>query len=381
MTFKPLNENDVVNTRTLLHEAIPLTGSIISGSYFDSATGDPTNLKSYSHGMFQTIYDYNYLSSSANHIFDVTCGVHPSSTTTIDTMETKKNNIYGQMAQLLMGYDLTGSVNLFDGDGNLYGPQADKIKDIFILPFSRLLVKDEIKKETFSMTVDVSAFVLNTWDQSFASTLTITDLGASTEYRVNSPVGDYGILYALQEGGLIDANNNTERLKTVDTQEYYRCGLIYYQAGIVILEKDLFDGLLATPLDGSNTNYFFQYDANGTPTEVSVSDCFRYGTINECGLGLLHRIGNIQFNNTTELNSTVYFCRVNHNEFNYSSNPTYLEDSRIRVKTQSTDEPVAYITTVGLYNDRNELLATAKLSEALKKSPSTEFTIRARLDY
>ena len=118
---------------------------------------------------------------------------------------------------------------------------------------------------------------------------------------------------------------------------------------------------------------------DGSP--LGINDVFANNSIEDMNEALLHRVENIQFNNTTELNSTVYFCRVNHNEFNYSSNPTYLEDSRIRVKTQSTDEPVAYITTVGLYNDRNELLATAKLSEALKKSPSTEFTIRARLDY
>jgi hypothetical protein len=94
-----------------------------------------------------------------------------------------------------------------------------------------------------------------------------------------------------------------------------------------------------------------------------------------------HRIYNLQFNNTVELNSSVYFCRVNHNEFNYSTNPTYLSGSKIRVKTQSSDLPVSYITTVGLYNDNNELLATAKLSEPLKKSSDTEFTIRVRLDY
>jgi hypothetical protein len=94
-----------------------------------------------------------------------------------------------------------------------------------------------------------------------------------------------------------------------------------------------------------------------------------------------HRIANLQFNNTTELNSTIYFCRLNNNEFNYSSNPTYVDSSKIRVKSQATDNPVAYITTVGLYNDNNELMATAKLSEPLKKSPDTEFTIRARLDY
>ena len=104
-------------------------------------------------------------------------------------------------------------------------------------------------------------------------------------------------------------------------------------------------------------------------------------TVDVVANGLRNRIYNIQFNNTVELNSSVYFCRVNHNEFNYSTNPTYLSGSKLRVKTQSSDLPVSYITTVGLYNDNNELLATAKLSEPLKKSSDTEFTIRVRLDY
>ena len=94
-----------------------------------------------------------------------------------------------------------------------------------------------------------------------------------------------------------------------------------------------------------------------------------------------HRIDNISFNNTTELNSTIYFCRANHNEFNYSSNPTYVNSSKIRVKNVSTDAPVTYMTTVGLYSADNELLAVAKLSEPLKKTPENEVTLRVRLDY
>ena len=93
------------------------------------------------------------------------------------------------------------------------------------------------------------------------------------------------------------------------------------------------------------------------------------------------RIDNISFNNTIELNSSIYFCRVNHNEFNYSSNPTYLTGSKIRVKNNSTDLPVTYITTVGLYSADNELLAVAKLSEPIRKDPNTELTLRVRLDY
>jgi len=51
------------------------------------------------------------------------------------------------------------------------------------------------------------------------------------------------------------------------------------------------------------------------------------------------------------------------------------------VKNNSQDVPVSYVTSVGLYSSDNELLAVSKLSEPLKKDPSTEFTIRVRLDY
>ena len=145
--------------------------------------------------------------------------------------------------------------------------------------------------------------------------------------------------------------------------------MIFYQAGIVVLTGSIFGSQLNVPVDTiDGTHAGIDASLTGSTIE-SLSDAFR------------HRIYNVQFNNTTELNSTVYFCRVNHNEFNYSSNPTYISGSRIQVKTQATDEPVSYITTVGLYNDNNELLATAKLSEPLKKSASSEYTIRARLDY
>ena len=73
--FKSLDPTtDKTTTRTLLHEAIPLTGSIVSGTY-GNATSNEENIKNFAHGMFQSVYDYPYLSSSANHIFDVTVGL------------------------------------------------------------------------------------------------------------------------------------------------------------------------------------------------------------------------------------------------------------------------------------------------------------------
>ena len=130
MTFKPLNENDTVNTRTLLHEAIPLTGAIVSGTY------GTDNIKTYSHGMFQTVYDYPYLSSSANHIFDITAGGHADGLLqSTDQQYTKKRNIYNQMAQVLMGYDAVGSIQKFDEDGDLLAGGA-KMEEVFVMPFS-----------------------------------------------------------------------------------------------------------------------------------------------------------------------------------------------------------------------------------------------------
>ena len=104
-------------------------------------------------------------------------------------------------------------------------------------------------------------------------------------------------------------------------------------------------------------------------------------TMDDVALAFRQRIEKVCFNNTTELNSTIYFCRVSHNDFNYSSNPTYLSNSRVRVKNEENDSPISYITSVGLYSSDNELLAVAKLSEPLRKDITNDMTLRVRLDY
>jgi len=150
--------------------------------------------------------------------------------------------------------------------------------------------------------------------------------------------------------------------------------LVYYQAGIAVLTASVFDA--ATD--------FGPYDktwGNGGAETKTVNQTVTGSAISGSCDGLRNRMVNVSFNNTTELNSTVYFCRVNNNEFNYSANPTYLSASKLVVKNNTSDQPVSYITTIGLYSADNELLATAKLSEPLKKTPDDEFTLRVRLDY
>lgn len=372
-TFKTFLDDDIVSTRTLLHENIPLTGTIISSSVYLTS-----NIKTYSHGMFQSVYDYPYLSSSANHLFDITVGQATnspgSSSLAVDAYAKKKINIYNQMAQVLAGHDVTGAILQFDRDGDP-ATGGDKFSSMFFLNFSRLLSKDEIKKGSFEMVLGVNSASADP----FKATCTITDSDAVNNYKINSPSGEYGILYAgTPTSASAGWTNNSDRA----------VGFVFYQAGVVALSTAIFaESSSNSPSTSMASNSYGQMangyvvEMNSTASGSNVEVLFESGSINDACTALRNRIKNITFNNTTELNSAIHFCRINHNEFNYSSNPTYLSGSKIRVKSDISDAPVSYITTVGLYSPDNELLAVAKLSEPLKKDPTQEMILRVRLDY
>ena len=376
-SFKTLGSSDVQSTRNKLHEAIPITGSITSGTYGDFP--DEENIKNYPHGMFQSCYDYPYLSSSANHIFDLTVGygiTANSLSASTNTQQEQKLNMYAQMAQVLSGYDTTGSIKAFNA-GIIEGTTLS-IQDAIFVNFARLLSKDEVQKGTFYMDVGVNpSGGYGSWPD---KVIRIQDVSGTTSYRTDSPAGEYNILFAKSVG-----SSGVSALASAVTPPV---GLLYYQAGIAVLTSSIFqcaasggilnnDGVSSTTsgqIIWSGTGSIAAYGSSitGSMTGSSIS-----GTCN----GFRERLQTISFSNTTELNSTIYFCRANAMDFNYSSNPTYLTGSKIRVKEDVTDEPISFITTVGLYSADNELLAVGKLSEPLKKTPETELTIRTRLDY
>ena len=80
--------------------------------------------------------------------------------------------------------------------------------------------------------------------------------------------------------------------------------------------------------------------------------------------------------------SSFYFCNVLSGEYNHSQNPSFFSgDNAALVNSAFITEPNTYITSVGLYNDNNELLAVAKLSKPFKKDQNTEALIKVRLDF
>ena len=373
---KKFNPNDKTTITTLLHEAIPLTGTIASGTYGDLFE-NPTNVRTYTHGMFQSVFDYPFLSSSANHVYDLSVGFHTATfteftgSTLSDADKRKRQNIYNSMAQTLVGFDTTGSLRKFDENGDL--TEGSKYNAVFFINLSRLLYKDEIQKGTFSMEM----YMGGTYATPTGS-LTYSDFGAASDYRINSPAGEYGVLYATAQTGTAITGRPlapyANQFPNVGSNGRAFAGLIFYQAGVV-----------AIPITGTATNAAFPAFAGNVYSasfgQGSIADMMASGSVNDFCNNFRHRIKNIEFNNTTELQSSIYFCRVGHNEFNYSGNPSYLSSSKIVVKDDATDTPVSYLTTVGLYSPNNELLAVAKLSEPLRKTPETEYVLRVRLDY
>ena len=355
LNLEPIDASDITTTTTLLHEVIPLTGTIVSGTYGGNGVtlGNEPNIKNYVHGMFQSVYDYPYLSSSSNHIFDISMGYDSQAgiSASVEVMGKKKMNMYNQFAQVLLGYTSSTDDNIlkFERDLKLDQSAGSLMKENFFISFARLLTKDQIKRQTFSITLGTSS-----WADPFAQSITLSDVSAScaTDAGVGQGLGgQYGLLY-----------------DTTASITQPALGLIWYQSGIAIVTASLFV---------NNSADFYKSGSN----TWSVSGTFSSASITGAADALRHRTSNISYNNTTEINSQIYFCNVKHNKFNYSSNPTYTSASKIRVKNVATDTPIAYITTVGLYDSAGDCVAVAKLSEPLRKDSDTNLVLRVRLDY
>jgi hypothetical protein len=87
-------------------------------------------------------------------------------------------------------------------------------------------------------------------------------------------------------------------------------------------------------------------------------------------------------NSNETITSDFVFCRARNAEFNYTENPSFISGSTGAVLYDLfVNSPTTYITTVGMYNDSNELLAVAKLSKPLKKDFTKEALIRVKLDF
>jgi len=332
-----------------------------------------------------------YTGSAGTRAFDVTFGRTANmvsgsvaSGSTAYTAMSRSAAIYNQFAKVLIGADEFGAIQKFSRDSN-DDPTDNILNNAYFVNFNRGYFKDKIKPGTFSMEVAVSG-AATAPDRK----ITLVDVSGSitTATRRTALTGEYGILYASQSLGATSIDPD------LTTSTNVIQGLVFYEAGVAVVSPYIFakyessidnpvtssayvSGSKVGVLSAAATNYFLPSGAGNVANVLTSSN-----SMGDISQGLANRILTASYQAVTELNSTVYFCRAFNSEFNYSSNPTYLSGSEIRVKSgDPMAQPVSYITSVGLYDDKNQLLAVAKLSEPIKKTPDTELIARVRLDF
>lgn len=181
----------------------------------------------------------------------------------------------------------------------------------------------------------------------------------------------------------------TDNSKLVTTDTFLDCGRVY----------QLISGSDGTSYDGG-TGYSTNQGSYGlvlpdistiilNPLAISSSIAVEVSRSYDAAGGNISTIFNavsgaasFEVNSEETLSSDYVFVRARNSEFNYSENPSYISGSTGDVLFDSLiNSPQSFITTVGLYNDTNELLAVAKLSKPLVKDFTKETLLRVKLDF
>jgi hypothetical protein len=177
-------------------------------------------------------------------------------------------------------------------------------------------------------------------------------------------IGQSGKVYNIVSGSINDGVYNST------APVYY--GLVYPDYGTLIIDGKMLDGQMgfATNVSSSsegNNHFVLYHSISGSAKFIDPDTSDPYGFLAR---------------NSEKVTSTHYFVRIKNAEYNFSNNPSYVTGSVGQI-AQSTfvGDSKTYITTVGLYNDNQELSAVAKLSKPLLKSFQREALIRVKLDF
>lgn len=304
---------------------------------------------------YYDLYDLNpAVSDSAEVQFSVAYG-HVSgagspSLTTLNTSTLPTQVIYSQYRNIL----LSNSTDKFTFD-------TTESDDIYVINVQRSRLRQALDLGNWQLSLSGSNGIRTFIDDSGLATAVAGNLTARSVYNVKS-----GSLTAGTSGSTV-------------------FGLVFPDYGVIVLHPSAISssvGFISTgsatspartlttrpfaPFTGSGiTNY--QYHHEGLVRSISASMA--------AGSPFIAR-------SAEAITSTNYFIRLKNSEFNYSNNPTYYTGSTDQqVLEPFQDNPISYVTTIGLYNDENELLAVAKLSRPLQKAKDKEALIRVRLDY
>jgi hypothetical protein len=411
--FKEILPSDIKTARSFLNQLIDVLQEDISGSssrrkYQVFVTGGigPGVTSS----MFQTVYDQDFTLQTANPVFDTTLGLDPdgdtvaTSQTGVDAagkelfpssslMMREKMDIYRQFSSQLLGDSTLTFTAPFDSSD-----VADEIDVAMFIAFKRLFSRDQIKRETFAMRfhqsasavgpdaeVSASALALGGGDN-WLPNLEVTSVSGSSIYTDIGAATNKLTAFGGAVGNIVDSADTSKNV-----------GLMFYDRGVAVFDMSKITSasqFVSGTIDAMHPLGELVLGSVGTQTEFTskfIPDFVVSASIDNivdhvCSA----RFGSgsqtaVTFQNITNINSTLVFAKASADEFNYSANPTFTDDdNRIVVVDpgqEDTQQSFTFITSVGMYDANDNLLAVAKLSRPVEKNPERDLTFRVRLDF
>jgi len=289
--------------------------------------------------------------------------------------DTPTRAIYKQYAQILLApNDKKFTFNGVDSD------------NIYVLNINRSRMREKLDPGNLELTLarlsgssytNATGVLLNaqgndaTLDQHTGSNVLLDGSGKYIQLIDDSgenagAVADAGQIFNIVSGTL----DGGATIHNPTSPIHY--GLMFPQHGVIVLNGDVLDTNAGFGTStGSGAGYQGE-NATKLFKSLSGSDALTPATVN----------GGIQARSSEQVKSTYYFVRVKNAEYNYSNNPSYTTGSLGElIFSTFINDPQVYITTVGMYNERRELLAVAKLSQPLLKNFTREALVKVKLDF
>jgi hypothetical protein len=294
------------------------------------------------------VYNEHYTSASAEVQFSIAYahisggGVPTLSQTDSSTLATKA--IYSQMRNLLLD-----SADTYFSVYNGSTEGGHNLEHFYALNINRARYKEKL--DPGNIQIDLSGS---------AGLITLIDDSGQTE-----TVGSSGRVFNMVSGALNIGTGNEGTINSVTASNGLGWGLFYPDAGVIILNPSAVRAGVGTQFVSASAANTYSNVAN----MHNLFDAFKKGE-------------DFQARRTENVSTSHYFVRANNREFNFSNNPTFVTGSTGQfVQPTFERDPKVYITTVGLYDDANELLAVAKVSKPIEKSFDKEVAIKVKLDF
>ena len=352
-TFIPFLEGDTVDSIDRVFASAwssgPVSNNNLGANHFSSSAQYVTSTSTSSGAFFMEIYDKNPDTDTTAEVqYSIAYGNKVGSGS-LDFSAgsgaggfSAAKSVYNQYRNLVFGGDETQN---FSFNGHI--PD-----DIFIININRARYKNALRMgNQFNLTLSGStSFNLELTDDS------VTTSGSANAIRPG--VGREFNLVSGSSGVRLGASNTY----VTDSGSY---GYVYPDAGFIILNGDA--------LNAPSSQYGLGLNINRNSSENGTNPAKLQNS--------LISGSSFQLDSQEDIASKFYFIRVKNQEFNYTTNDSFaLDDGTLRHDSM-IDNPRVYITTVGLYNDAQDLLAVAKLSQPLAKDFTKEALIKVKLDY